>query len=147
MFDMLRRKVGREGMVIGIDFCSNMVKKARKNFPFENVYPVDADVEDIPLVDGAADIAITFAAFAHFTDPAKVIKEVSRILKPGGQFHIIHLMGSGAFEDYHHKAGGPLAGDQLPSFDDMMHLYKLGKFVNPRINDHPGLYVASATKA
>ncbi len=146
MFDMLRRQVGKDGLVVGIDFCPDMVKKARKNFPFKNVCPVDGDVESLPIESDSMDIAISFASFAHFQDPKLVLKEVSRVLKSGGQFHIIHLMGSGAFEDYHHKMGGPLAEDHLPTFDDMMHLFKVGKFVNAKVSDHPGLYIASGTK-
>jgi demethylmenaquinone methyltransferase/2-methoxy-6-polyprenyl-1,4-benzoquinol methylase len=146
MFDMLRRKVGENGLVVGVDFCSPMVKKARKNFPFNNLFEVDADVENLPLRPDYFEYAISFAAFAHFNKQKKVMKEVARVLKRDGQFHIIHLMGSKELEEYHHKAGGPVANDHLPSNEDMMSLFEYGQFTDVKITDHPGLYLASASK-
>jgi len=146
LFDMLRRKVGKDGIVVGVDFCSEMVRKARQNFPFETICEIDADVEYLPLKERCFNCAISFAAFAHFTDPRKVIKEVARVLKSGGQFHIVHLMGSKELGDYHHRTGGPVANDHLPSDEDMIALFKHGNFNNAKITDHPGLYLASAVK-
>jgi len=146
MFDMLRRKVGLNGMIVGIDFSSRMVMKARQNFPFDNVYEVDADVEDLPLQSDSFDFVISFASFAHFTNPQKVMEETSRILKQGGQFHIIHLLGSKELEKLHKKVGGPVADDHLPSNEDMMKLFDFGHFINVTIKDHPGLYLASGVK-
>ncbi|MFH2036412.1 MAG: methyltransferase domain-containing protein [Candidatus Zixiibacteriota bacterium] len=146
LFDMLRRKVGSEGTVIGVDFCPNMLDRAKRNFPFENVYEINADVGQLPLEKESFNMAACFAAFAHFTDPKAVMQEISRVLTRGAQFHIIHLMGSGKFEEYHRRQGGPLANDQLPTLEDMMHLFRLGHFTNIKIQDHPGLYLASGTK-
>jgi demethylmenaquinone methyltransferase/2-methoxy-6-polyprenyl-1,4-benzoquinol methylase len=146
LFDMLRRKVGKDGMVVGVDFCPKMVRKARQNFPFETISEIDADVENLPLKECIFDCAISFAAFAHFTDFRKVMQEVARVLKSGGLFHIVHLMSSKELDDYHHKAGGPVANDQLPSDEDMMALFNHGNFTNAKITDHPGLYLASAAK-
>ena len=128
LFDMLRRKVGKDGFVVGIDFCSKMVKKARQNFPFENVFEVDAEVENLPLKDNTFDCAITFASFAHFMDRKKVIREVSRILKKGGCFRIIHLLGSEELAEYHHQVGGPVAEDKLPDYDEMVRMLEEAGF-------------------
>ncbi len=146
LFDLLRRKVGADGMIIGVDFCPKMASKARQNFPFETISEVDADVENLPLRADSFDCAISFAAFAHFTDPGKVMAEVSRALKSNGSFHIIHLFGSKELEEYHRETGGPVADDHLPSHDDMMALFGFGHFINVKITDHHGLYLASAVK-
>jgi ubiquinone/menaquinone biosynthesis C-methylase UbiE len=146
LFDLLRRKVGKDGMIIGVDFCSKMSSKAKQNFPFETISEVNAEVENLPLRTDSFDSAISFAAFAHFTDPRKVMVEVSRVLKDSGAFHIIHLFSSQELEDYHHETGGPIADDRLPSRDDMMALFDHGNFTNVKITDHPGLYLASAFK-
>lgn len=147
LFDMLRRKVGEEGIVIGVDYCTSMVKKAHLNFPFPNVNEIDADVRMLPLVDEGFDLAVCFAAFAHFADPKIIMKEVSRVLKGGSEFHIIHLLGSQELKKYHHEVGGPVADDHLPKLEDMDHLFGHANFINVRVSDHPGLYVASGTKA
>ncbi len=147
LFDLVRRRVGSEGMVIGIDYCSRMLRKARLNFPFDNIYTIDSDVENLPLKSDTFDYAITFAAFAHFPKPVEVMKEVSRILKKGGQFYIIHLLSSEEFKDYHHQIGGPVAEDRLPSRDEMENLFSKGNFVDIKITDHPGMYLAQGIKA
>jgi len=147
LFDMLRRKVTRTGLVVGVDFSTRMIKRAKRNFPFENVYVIDADVEHLPIMDNSVDYAISFAAFAHFTDPAKVMAEASRILKPGGNFHIIHLASSRELQEHHHMVGGPVQNDRLPPYDEMMKLFDHGHFINVKITDHPGLYLASGIKS
>ncbi len=146
MFDMLRRSVGKSGMVVGIDYCGKMIQKAHRNFPFENIFEIDADVENLPIADGSMDCAISLAAFAHFSNQRKVLEEAARVLKPGGEFHVIHLMGSKELEEYHQKVGGPISDDHLPSHDDMVGLFEHGGFEEVKITDHPGLYLASGKK-
>ncbi|UCD16178.1 MAG: class I SAM-dependent methyltransferase [Candidatus Zixiibacteriota bacterium] len=146
LFDIIRRRIGPGGMLIGIDFCTPMVQKAKLNFPFANVYTVDADVECLPLKKDSFDIAITFAAFAHFIDQKKVMQEVSRILKQKGRFYIVHLLSSEELEEHHHQVGGPVADDHLPNREEMMRLFEEGRFTDVKITDHPGLYLAEAVK-
>ncbi len=146
LFDLLRRKVGENGMIVGVDFCPKMANKARQNFPFETISEVSADVENLPLREGTFDTAVSFAAFAHFSDPRKVMREVSRVLKSDGSFHIIHLYSSKELEEYHQETGGPVANDHLPNRKDMIALFEHGNFINVKITDHPGLYLASAVK-
>jgi demethylmenaquinone methyltransferase/2-methoxy-6-polyprenyl-1,4-benzoquinol methylase len=146
LFDILRRKVGSKGLVIGVDFCSAMVRRARINFPFENVVAIDADAEMLPLRSECVDAAISFAAFAHFEHQELVMEEASRILKNGGSFHIIHLLGSQELENYHHKAGGPIAKDHIPPQEKMKELFQRGHFTDVKITDHPGLYLAEGIK-
>ena len=86
MFDMLRRKVGSDGMIVGVDFSGRMVKKARQNFPFDNVYEVDGDVEDLPLQSGSFDMAISFAAFAHLPIRRKSWKRPRGFSNRAGNF-------------------------------------------------------------
>lgn len=146
MFDIIRRRVGREGMIVGVDFCSRMLEKARMNFPFDNIYTVDGDVEALPLKGESFDAALTFAAFAHFSNQKRAMEEAARILKPGGNFYVIHLVSSEELVEDHISIGGPIAEDRLPAHEDMMHLFKSGGFINVKITDHPGLYLAQGTK-
>jgi len=146
LFDILRRRVGRSGLVIGVDFCSAMVQRARINFPFENVVAIDADAEMLPLRSECVDAAISFAAFAHFEHQEMVMEEASRILKKGGSFHIIHLLSSTELETYHQNTGGPVAKDHIPPQEKMRELFKQGNFTNIKIHDHPGLYLAEGVK-
>ena len=50
---------------------------------------VCGDLHDVPLRDGWADVVFSCAAIHHSSDPAKVFREASRLLKPGGRFVFI----------------------------------------------------------
>jgi len=140
LFDILRRRIGASGKVVGVDFSARMAHKALKNFPFDNCFAIDADVEQLPLPGGYFDLAISFASFAHFTRPELVIAEVGRVLSPGASFHIIHLLGSKELAEHHHHAGGPVARDVLPPKEKMLEMFLLGGFRDFRLIDQPGLY-------
>lgn len=146
LFDLLRRKVGGSGMVIGIDFSTRMAKRAHRNFPFENCHPLNADAHNLPLKSDSFNQVISFAAFAHFTEHGKVIEEVARILKKNGRLHIIHLLGSQELARHHHHAGGPVASDHLPPQENMIKLLKNNHFGEIQLVDRPGLYHACGVK-
>jgi SAM-dependent methyltransferase len=50
----------------------------------EKVVPVVGNVYAIPLATGAADLAICSEVVEHLTDDARALRELHRILKPGG---------------------------------------------------------------
>jgi ubiquinone/menaquinone biosynthesis C-methylase UbiE len=147
LFDMLRRLVGPKGMVLGIDFATRMLQRARKNFPFDNCLVIDADAAQLPIKSETFDLAVSFASFPHFADHKSVMNEVARILKPGGSFHILHLLSSKELNSHHYTAGGPVAKDHLPPQEAMIRLFDQSHFLNVKITDHPGLYLASGIKA
>jgi len=146
LFDLLRRHVGDTGLVVGVDFSSRMLLRARQNFPFDNIVVVESNVEQLPFKTEVFDRAISFASFAHFEHQDHVVDEASRILKTGGTFHIIHLFSSKELEKHHQMAGGPVANDHLPNRQRMQEIFEKGRFGEIKITDHPGLYVATGIK-
>lgn len=52
----------------------------------DKIRPLQGSFEDVPLEDGQVDIAWSQEAFLHSGDRAKLMREVYRILKPGGEF-------------------------------------------------------------
>jgi ubiquinone/menaquinone biosynthesis C-methylase UbiE len=144
LFDMLRRQVGEKGTVTGVDFSIQMALKAHRNFPFANVNVVDADVTMLPFQDNRFDMAVSFSAFPHFSDKTKALAEIRRVLKTPGRLHIIHLQSSKELSEVHHRIGGVVANDVLPSADGMKEMLADGGFSEVRITDQPGLYWASA---
>lgn len=145
LFDMLRRKVGTEGSVIGVDFSIQMLLTAHRNFPFANVNAVDADATALPFADNTFDMAVAFSAFPHFSDQQRAINELHRTLKDGGRFYVIHLISSRELSEVHQKMGGAVEHDALPPEQSMKEMLNQDKFNNISISDHPGLYLASAT--
>ncbi len=144
LFDVLRRRIGKQGTLVGLDFSIEMAEIARRNFPFDNISVVDADASMLPFRDACFDMAIAFAAFPHFRDPEKALAEIHRVLKPHSAFHVIHLMSSREIADVHGRVGGVVGKDILPTKEKMTRMLKSSRFGHITIEDHPGLYVASA---
>ncbi|MEW5796880.1 MAG: methyltransferase domain-containing protein [Candidatus Zixiibacteriota bacterium] len=144
LFDMLRRRVGPGGLVTGVDFSIRMAQKAHRNFPFSNVTVVDADAAHLPFRDSSYDLAISFAAFPHFTHKDLTVKEAGRVLKAGAPFYIIHLVSSKELADIHFREGGVVKHDQLPSELEMKRMFADSGFGRVEIEDHPGLFLAAA---
>ena len=57
-----------------------------------NVETVEADIEDLPLEDGAFDVAILSQALHHAINPARCLLEARRVLKPGGRLLLLDLL-------------------------------------------------------
>ena len=49
---------------------------------------VQADATHFPFESRAFDLVFSFAAFEHFPEPARVMQEIARVLRPGGFFHL-----------------------------------------------------------
>jgi ubiquinone/menaquinone biosynthesis C-methylase UbiE len=144
LFDLLRRRVGPGGMVTGVDFSIEMVRKAHRNFPFDNVTVVDADAVNLPFADSSYDMAVSFSAFAHFSDKKRALSGLDRVLKPGAKFYILHLQSSRELAETHNRIGGIVQNDTLPTEAELREMFAASNFEQVRIEDHPGLYLASA---
>ncbi|MGD0665808.1 MAG: class I SAM-dependent methyltransferase [Rhabdochlamydiaceae bacterium] len=70
--------------VTGIDFSAGMIPKAKAFFPEINFQVMDA--EELLFNDLSFDVALMNFGILHFAHPEQAIKEVFRVLKPGGTF-------------------------------------------------------------
>ena len=86
-----RNETGDTGRVIGIDFTPAMIEKATANainLGFNNVSFIQGDIEHIPLEADTADVVVSNCVLNLVPDKDAVLKEIFRILKPGGHFSI-----------------------------------------------------------
>lgn len=82
----LAEAVGPSGRVIGIDSSREMVGRARErteNLPVVGVEP--GDIHALPIEDDGIDRARTDRVLQHVADPAQVLAEARRVLRPGGR--------------------------------------------------------------
>jgi arsenite methyltransferase len=83
--------VGPEGKVIGIDLVAEMLARAKENLsktPLTNVSFQEASAEELPFTDRSFDVVISNGVFNLVPDKSKALREVLRVLKPGGRFMI-----------------------------------------------------------
>lgn len=97
-----RHETGAEGKVIGIDFTPIMIDKARANaekLGFNNVEFREGDIDNMPVSDNVADVIVSNCVLNLVPNKQKVIKEIYRVLKPGGHFSISDIVLVGNLPD------------------------------------------------
>jgi ubiquinone/menaquinone biosynthesis C-methylase UbiE len=73
--------------VVGVDNASAMLEVARGNLralDLSNVDLVIGDVARLPLEDGSMDAAFANMVLHHAEDPAAMLQEMARVVRPGG---------------------------------------------------------------
>lgn len=97
-----RHETGSEGKVIGIDFTPIMIEKARANaekLGHNNVEFREGDIDAMPVSNDVADVIVSNCVLNLVPDKQKVIKEIFRVLKPGGHFSISDIVLVGDLPD------------------------------------------------
>lgn len=69
---------------IGIDISEEAIKIAKQKYPNMEFYVKDGTCTNFE--DSSVDIVVSYGAYEHFDKPEDGIKEMARILKPGGLF-------------------------------------------------------------
>ena len=84
----------RARSVICIDNSPSMVKvgsQLAKEHGIDNLTYKLGDIEQVPLPDNSADLALLSQALHHARRPEQAIAEATRILRPGGRLAILDL--------------------------------------------------------
>jgi arsenite methyltransferase len=85
------RRVGSTGKAIGLDMTDEMLELARANAAeagVENVEFVKGYIEELPLADESVDVVISNCVINLSADKGRVLREVARVLRPGGRFAV-----------------------------------------------------------
>jgi SAM-dependent methyltransferase len=85
------RRVGPTGHAYGLDMTDEMLDLARRNAAeanVENVTFLKGLIEDVPLPAESVDVVISNCVVNLSTDKTAVLREVARLLKPGGRIGI-----------------------------------------------------------
>src|SRR6266496_3918838 len=83
--------VGPTGQVVGVDMTTEMLGKARRNAVaagLSNVEFREGYGEALPVPDGWADVVVSNGVLNLFPDKSAGLREMARVLKPGGRLQI-----------------------------------------------------------
>jgi SAM-dependent methyltransferase len=81
------------GSVVGIDISPSMLKEAARRARKLGTNPsfARADAENLSFADASFDGAVCGGSLNEFGDPARVLRETRRVLKPGGRVAIMGI--------------------------------------------------------
>jgi ubiquinone/menaquinone biosynthesis C-methylase UbiE len=85
------RRVGPTGKAIGLDMTDEMLELARANATEAGVANVEflrGYLEEMPLADASVDVVISNCVINLSGDKPQVLREASRVLRPGGRFAV-----------------------------------------------------------
>jgi ubiquinone/menaquinone biosynthesis C-methylase UbiE len=88
-------KTARE--VVAFDLTPQMLKKAAQRCAeagLDNVTFREGNATELPFADAAFDAVVTRLSVHHFDRPARVMSEISRVLRPGGHFVLADVISS-----------------------------------------------------
>ena len=137
--------------VIAVDGSTDMVQAARRRLKgAQHVEVRRGDMAALPIDDAQLDVAIVALVLHHVPEPARVLSEVGRVLKPGGRVLIVDMLPHDR-EDYQHQMGHVWLGFSEKTIKK--HLDAAG-FDKPTVTllptdedaKGPGLFVATARK-
>ena len=76
-----------QAQLIGVDPANGMIELAKRLTP--NATFSTGMAEALPLQDASVDLALSTVSFHHWQDQAAGIREIARVLPPGGYFILV----------------------------------------------------------
>ena len=89
----LRAAVGASGVVVGADLTPAMLAAAVRAGRGRDGQLLLADVSGLPLGTESLDAVFAAGLVAHLPDPAENLRELARVVRPGGTLGLFHPIG------------------------------------------------------
>jgi demethylmenaquinone methyltransferase/2-methoxy-6-polyprenyl-1,4-benzoquinol methylase len=118
---LLKQRPASAAPVTGLDFSAEMLGRARVKYADANAQWVEGDAMHLPYSDESFDLVTAAFGFRNLTNYAEGLREIRRVLKPGGMVGILEcnqpdgLRGVGYGVYFRHVLpllGGWISGDR-----------------------------------
>ncbi len=107
--------------VTGLDFSAQMLNHARRKYAAAPAIWLEGDAMHLPFPDASLDLVTAAFGFRNLTNYAEGLREIARVLRPGGQIGILECnqpsgLNGLLYNLYFHRilpvVGGLLSGDR-----------------------------------
>lgn len=81
--------------IVGLDFTPAILQRARRSAEtggIRNLFTALGDARALPFANGSIDVAVTSYSLHHIPDPGGVIREMARVLAPGGRAGLLDMI-------------------------------------------------------
>jgi ubiquinone/menaquinone biosynthesis C-methylase UbiE len=130
------------GRLVAADFSAAMLDQARQRGHAADYRQLDICAEG-PAPE-QFDGVLCFNAFPHFRDQPAALRQIRRLLQPGGALTILHLAGSAQINAFHASLREPVCHDLLPAGEAWPVLLHQAGLKLARLTDREDLFLLQA---
>ncbi|MFP3986431.1 methyltransferase domain-containing protein [Streptomyces sp. E11-3] len=139
----LRRAVGPSGVVIGADLTPAMLAAAVRAGRDTDGHLLLADVARLPLRDRSLDAVFGAGLVSHLPEPAENLRELARVVRPGGRLALFHAIGRAALAA---RQGRQITPGDLRAEANLRPLLASSGWRMTRYIDEDALFLALAVR-
>ena len=138
--------------VVGVDDSPAMLRAARRRTAgLGNVDLVRGDLSAVPVATASCDAAVCVLALTYVADPAAVVAEMGRVLRPGGRAVVVDLLPHDR-DDFRRQTGQTARGLDADAVGQMLAAAGLADVVTRPLATEadatgPALFLAAGTRA
>jgi arsenite methyltransferase len=151
------RRVAPSGTAYGLDMTDEMLDLARRNQAeagITNVHWLKGQIEAIPLPGETVDVVLSNCVINLSTDKPQVLREVARVLKPGGRLAVSDIIADPDMDDatradmrqYVGCIAGALTRDEYAEYLAAAGLTEVEITETHRVHEHAGSAIIRARK-
>src|SRR5690606_5049476 len=138
-----RAAVGPSGVVVGVDLTAAMLREAARAGRDRDGALLLADAAALPLRASSLDAVFAAGLVAHLPDPAGTLREIARVVRPGGVLALFHPIGRAALAA---RQGRTLTPDDLRAEPNLRALLAGSGWRMTSYTDEDDRFLALATR-
>ncbi|KES05826.1 SAM-dependent methlyltransferase [Streptomyces toyocaensis] len=140
----LRAAVGSSGVVLGADLTPAMLREAARAGRDRDGVLLLTDVAALPLRSSSLDAVFAAGLIAHLPDPAGDLREIARVVRPGGVLALFHPIGRAALAA---RQGRAITPDDLRAEPNLRALLTRSGWRMTSYADEDDRFLALAVRA